>query len=544
MGNQQNFPMSIQHYNTNASILGYSNTIEEWNYTFFQQQKFIENMNLIVRRYDLHERREMITAQIPQDLAYFHKNFVPLHVLDEEFTKISHYLIHDTHIDEDGSQILLCAHILGGLCGRCTIVNGDHHEASVLHTAVFANSGQRKSTVNERLCAPVMDLQKKLKGECQPVMGMVSKRLINSLPHKHAKDIIKDINFDDRNSVLNAIEKANKADQFYNNLNINANNPPNILITNVTPYQLAQLMQENGEMQILASAEPDGLENLIFRKNAELVLKSYGQEPYLYSSARKRIELQHPTLNVAILGQLSSAVKLYSSPLLNSRGNTARILPSVNLGQQPKVYSTLRGNEDELYRRKITRLYEQFYTQNSDVERYCVTVEKAGGELIRDFRLELDAWGHGVASLQPWVAKLHGQALRLALAIHAWRNVDDPCGSPITKDEVEQGIFIAKCTINSAWYLYSPYGITATLDAIKIVRSFHRINGMNEQDDFIQNGTDTTKIQQRTRISRINVNNALSLLDYKGWMAVYDDGSGKFQVLPRRDFFRIPVNEL
>lgn len=306
-------------------------------------------------------------------------------------------------------------------------------------------------------------------------------------------------------------------------------------------------MEENGEAQLMASAEANGLEKLFFHKDTELILKSYGQEPYIYSNAKEHIELQHPTLNIATFGQFDVAVKLFTSPRLCNRGNISRIIPYVNTStylNKYRCYNRLYGNEDEIYMIKITKLYERFYTQDANAERYNIFVEKNGGKYIHSFMEELNNYPYNIEYLRPWVSKLHGQALRLALAFHLWENIDDPYGSPITEDEVIQGIMLAKTTINSARFLYSPHGITAALDAIKIIRSFQRINGINERRCFIQNGTDTTKIQQRTGISRININNALQYLSHFGWGVLFDDGSGKLHLLPHREFLNTQVIDL
>lgn len=189
-------------------------------------------------------------------------------------------------------------------------------------------------------------------------------------------------------------------------------------------------------------------------------------------------------------------------------------------------------------------MFEIFHTQDASAASYTINLEGMGRQVLRNLREEMAEWNHGLAQLRPWVSKLHGQALRLALAIHLWLNVDDPYGSPITDAEMLWGVEIAKNTVNSAFLLHSPYGLKAVFDAKKIIESYQRITGICEQDNFLQNGTDSRRVQQRIGGNRIEINNALQLLSWKGWVALYDDGSGNFRVLPRLDFFCINITEL
>lgn len=389
-----------------------------------------------------------------------------------------------------------------------------------------------------------MAFEDKLKMNHNTQSGSFSKEMIRNIPKQHIKKILADVEFDNPESICKVLEKAKGYDTFYSSLQEQIKTPPNISVTDVTQYKLAIMMKDNGEAQFMASGEGDGLEKLLLHKNTELALKSYGQEAYTYASAKATIELRHPALNIAVFCQLGVANKLFSSPKLCNRGNISRIMPYLNLGNPINVNNYLQGDEGGIYESKIIRLLQKFYTRDGGARRYVVLLDNSASKSINDFRAQLDAWAHGLATFRPWVAKLHGQALRLALAIHLWNNADDPCSSPINQDEIIWGINIARNTVNSAFFLHSPYGLSATLDAIKIIHSLQRITGSYEQDNFIRNGTDSRRIQQRTGINRISINYALNLLSWRGWVAIYDDGSGNLQVLPHYNFFKISVKEL
>ena len=533
------------NYLINTQLLQTVNPILEWNSLYKQYKEYTAIMNTYYAQVDIYQRRERMSVYQPADLIFFGNKLDDIFSDQSyDFTRVSYHVVDDTSIDVDCAQLFLCTHILAAAWGRFTVINRKHRESSVIHALGIANSGQRKSVVNERLSAPIMAFEDKLKMEHNTQSGSFSKEMIRNIPKLHIKKLLADVDFDNPKSVYKALAKAKDYDTFYSNLQEQIKTPPNISVTDVTQYKLAMIMKDNGEAQLMVSAEGDGLDKLLLHKNTELVLKSYGQEAYIYASAKAKTELRHPALNIAVFCQFGLANKLFSSPILCNRGNISRILPYVNLGNSINVNNYLQGDEDAIYESKITKLLQKFYTRDGGAKRYVVMLDNSASKSINDFRAQLDAWAHGLVTFRPWVAKLHGQAMRLALAIHLWNNGDDPCNSPINQDEMNWGIKIAQNTVNSAYFLHSPYGLTATLDALKIIHSFQRITGHYEQDNFIRNGTDSRRIQQRTGLNRISINYALNLLSWRGWVAIYDDSSGNLQVLPHHNFFKLIAREI
>lgn len=296
-------------------------------------------MNSICQQQDIYNRRAFISRYIPRNLIELgeesNRSIMGARY-DHDFIRITNFMANDTCISLDCAELLMCVHILAAAWGRCIVQDGEQREAPVIHAFGIANSGQRKSAVNDKLCAPALAYEAKLKGVNSAENGPISREMIKSLPRSHVKKFIAEIDFANPASLLEAVDKSKQWDSFYIDLNRRVKATPNINVTDVTPHQLAKIMQENGEAQLMASPEPGGLEKFLLHSNMDLALKAYGQEPYSYHSARAQIELRKPALNIAVFGQPRLALKIYSSSRLLNRGSLARIMPYINPPCQPK----------------------------------------------------------------------------------------------------------------------------------------------------------------------------------------------------------------
>lgn len=137
-----------------------------------------------------------------------------------------------------------------------------------------------------------------------------------------------------------------------------------------------------------------------------------------------------------------------------------------------------------------------------------------------------------------WLAKLHGQAARLAFAIHVWNSPTEPQKSPISKREVEQAILIAEACKHGAQFLFSPHGLKAMEDAKRIVTMLKKKRDAGDMARFYDKGTCITDIQQRTGMKRIDIYPAVQYLEKRNWLTYIDDGSGNWPILPHKDFYR------
>lgn len=163
--------------------------------------------------------------------------------------------------------------------------------------------------------------------------------------------------------------------------------------------------------------------------------------------------------------------------------------------------------------------------------RYQVGVTPEALTLIHSFEEEVrnEVISSMPEAAEPWLRKAHGQAVRFAWDIHAW-NSDQPHLCSITEEEMRQGIDLVRANFPHVKYAYDPCGLVAYSVAQKILESLYRITDRWEQDKLIDDGIDSTTIQQRIGVKSKEVNNALQLLDRHNYLVVYDDASNNLKI--------------
>ena len=159
-------------------------------------------------------------------------------------------------------------------------------------------------------------------------------------------------------------------------------------------------------------------------------------------------------------------------------------------------------------------------------------------ELIKNFEnhIRINEIQNAPEAALPCMLKAHGQAVRFAWDIHAWNN-EQPHLSPISAEEMQVGIDLARASFSHIKYAYSPTGLVAYSVARKIIESLVRIDEIWEQNKLITDGIDSTTLQQRIGCKSKEVNNALRLLETYNYLAIYDDATNNLKVILHPSFY-------
>ena len=340
-----------------------------------------------------------------------------------------------------------------------------------------------------------------------------------------------------------ALQKAiDEAAQFNLVLAQGAEAPPRVqlLVDKGTPFQLAATLSEQGECQGCITAEGNMIASKMVSspEAANLFLQGHTQEPYVYENSKMRIELAHPALPMVNLVQPIVASNFYSNETLNKTGVTARFVPYFYKDATPDLQVSSTGVPIEAYDVKIIQLLQLFHTQDRNAPRYQVGVTPEALTLIHSFEEEVrnEVISSMPEAAEPWLRKAHGQAVRFAWDIHAW-NSDQPHLCSITEEEMRQGIDLVRANFPHVRYAYDPCGLVAYSVAQKILESLYRITDRWEQDKLIDDGIDSTTIQQRIGVKSKEVNNALQLLDRHNYLVVYDDASNNLKIALHTYFY-------
>lgn len=192
----------------------------------------------------------------------------------------------------------------------------------------------------------------------------------------------------------------------------------------------------------------------------------------------------------------------------------------------------------EMYEQKIIQMLETYYTQDSNAVRYKVSYTDEASRLVLEFEHEI--MQQHISSMpktaEPCLRKLHGQAARFAWGIHAWNN-DTPHASPVTAEEMTQGISICRYSLPHIKYAYDPCGLQAYEDAIKIVEKLFEVNMFTVFDGVSSDHLDSRTIQQRVRLNAERVDNALRLLERHNALRIIDSGTRKNIIVLHPNFY-------
>lgn len=434
--------------------------------------------------------------------------------------------------------------------GRVDIQVDDGWVESTSLMIVQANKpGTQKSRLISQLRKPFDDFLDAKQGELEKELPSDATKLLKStldkkLRAKLAKII--DENGITPEQVKRCYEEAKNQTQatadFDKTLNIVM---PRVLVDTTSPYSLCKILSEQGESCGCLTAEGDLINSLLLKKNRNIafVNKLYNQEPYETSTARNNLSLKHPAFSMVNFIQPSLMTKLFTDSELNELGTTARLLPFFH-GQGPfqqrcSPFSFSRASS--LYRNAIERLLSLYHSQDTNATRYKVGLEVSAIEELEKFRQEVSFYLQGVNDRKSESAyrKLHGQAVRLAWAIHAW-NYDQPHTTPITRKEIEQAIHLCRILAMHIGYAYSPTGLQAYEDAIKIIQNLKKVNFPMRNGSLGQEYTDSRTIQSRTHVKAEQVNNALELLHNCNWIRIIDNGK-RSNIIIRNPYLVIAI---
>lgn len=287
----------------------------------------------------------------------------------------------------------------------------------------------------------------------------------------------------------------------------------------------------------ICSSESDGIEELISKDTLELLIKGYGQEAYSRSSGNKSFYIPKVNINILVAAQPTFITKIISSEKLLSKGLPARWIILLNESIHtifiPDNIMEIKKN----FYYSINKFIKMFYTHSVNSKKFDVEVSQEGYSILSEFQEELKNNALD-QSLKSWIAKLPGKAVRIALALHAWRHKDKLLQHHINKEDMKYAVYLAKVALSHAKFIFSPNGYLAQVNAIKIYESLLRITSDTERISLLRQGINSTELAQRTKLRKNEIIPALQFLESCNLIATWDDGGSKIHVVPRYDFFQ------
>ena len=211
--------------------------------------------------------------------------------------------------------------------GRFIVDTGTWTELTTLYLATFAEPGERKSQVSEKVIKPLMDFERRLRKEKAHEVEMANEK--RALEFQRLESLRRKIaNGKNGSSDLQAEYHATQErliscpEQFL----------PRLLVGDVTPEALARTMAE--QKGTLAVIQPEGglIANLNGRysdgmANLDLVNQAYGAEPvHVTRQGRPDIYIERPHMAIALNVQPAVFREMSGSAAMTQKGFLDRFL--------------------------------------------------------------------------------------------------------------------------------------------------------------------------------------------------------------------------
>lgn len=413
--------------------------------------------------------------------------------------------------------------------GKVKIVvdrNKDWYEWLNIYSIQFADSGTRKSLVYEKLKAPFEEFEnsnyrevgESEKKDTQKFMKLVKKRMMN--------DLLKDKDLRNIDDIVNTCkEYLAYNSELESSLEIE-DTFKRILISKYTYSGLIKFLKNNNCFCAFLDAESDHFFRNIEKTRDEL-LKLYTHESICYDNYNKSYVLKSPSACISIYGHLNMIKNFHLKKEYIEDGLVGRFMPWLtNKGRISQ--NTYEPNTKDIYSQKMKHLISMFATS----EEKTLGIDLAAQNYIYSFLENNKDWIEYRCNQRSWRAKFIGNAIRIAAALHVYRNYKDPCSSYVNTEEIIFAINTALKCNDHFEFLISRIGYQAYVNACKIIESYDKPN------DYILNlkihdpaqGICTRDICQRTHFCKEDVNNALAYLALRNRVCLGDDGSGNFKV--------------
>lgn len=404
-----------------------------------------------------------------------------------------------------------------------------------LYLFIAKNSGERKSALLELLKSPLLNhmTQKNICFKNKSGFNVDKSQIVkykkareNEIFSSHIKKISK--NGETQSSMSELMNTLENLNRDMSPMLEAENKPMDLFWDTSTLLGLIKKIYNQGEATALMEPEPSILFSKAFKeKNLTTLLdKAYKGESYGYETSVSSIRIEKPSINILLMIQTEFLYDLYEDNFYKNSGFLPRILPIFGSSFIPleekstgNSKATLICNYMRKYEDKITNLLELSYTQDRNRKFFEITCNDDAINLIKKFEYtNSSAIKNGQYShMIPFMKKLHGHAVRIAGAIHAWNN-PQPDEVPITSKEMEAGIALATIARDHANHVFNTELKQTKKYAIKILNYLVRQDWKHSRPFIL-----ATHLQQYIRgLNKATCYPALNFLEQHNYICQYE----------------------
>jgi len=375
-------------------------------------------------------------------------------------------------------------------------VKSGYQEPLCFWTVTALDSGNRKSSVLEKITAPLNEWEKNKRLEIEP---------------QRQEAITRQKNQESRIKILRAqFSRADASDserieaEIINLEMYPIEIPiiPQLWAQDVTPEHLGTLMNINNERMAILSAEggifdimggrySNGLSNL------DLFLQAHsGDSVRVDRGSRDPVYLDKPALSLGLSPQPDVLRSLAEKQGFRGRGLLARfqyLLPKSKLGYRKLTSEPVPEEIEKKYQNLIYKLLDIELAENKfDASKvpYIIKLSQKAYDRWFDFSKEVEKdlrEGGRFEHITDWAGKFPGMTARIAGLLHCAENPDQPWKGKINFDLMERSIKIALFLSDHALVAFELIGADKTfVQARKIWRwvERHRHQSFSKRDCF------------------------------------------------------------
>lgn len=377
---------------------------QDFNFRFETHERFLGHIDQMDRRDTIRRIQETVSMSRRFPLIPYLDGEQILNDLPPGLFETACAFSELSGLDHNGMVLAILGATSLATYGRPVIlIDEDFRERTVFMQFHMSETGTRKSLAKDTLCEPFRGFHA-VASACMDESNLrnaYGRQYGNMLAKKNATMLIRklcgenglpsDADFDElKDGIESAIMfQMNIVNEYPHLMKVV------ILFDSISKAQLCKLLQSQGECMGSITSEADMVKLLTKSTNDDfrkLVLRCYGQKPYMHSTAHSTTDLSHPALVLVCFVQPCEARKLYTSPLLKDVGILERIIPyfysapsfTVNNDVNSGHPASVKSDAIRVYSAKMLALLEQYYTQDSHAPQITVEMTPEARRLVKE----------------------------------------------------------------------------------------------------------------------------------------------------------------
>ena len=409
----------------------------------------------------------------------------PTDVFPEPVQRFVNALAESTETPPELPAMMVQSVLATGCQGKYRVrIKNDYFEPTNLWTCCTLPSGSRKTAVLTKATAPLVEWERRERARIEPE---VKRAESEAKTLQGRADTLRRNAAKEKGPMKLDILTQEVAD-------LEARIPvvpslPQLWTSDVTPENLATIMDDNDERMALLSDEGGIFETMAGRyskgtPNLDVYLQGHAGSPVRVNrGSRPSVLLECPTLTIGLTPQPDVVRTLTDKPGFRGRGLLGRflyVMPKSNLGQRTGETDPVPDTVKNDYHGIVTAMLDLPWNVNDKGER-CAYVLRLSQEAFASWRKFSQAVevamapGGTFAHMTDWAGKFPGAMTRIAAVLHVARHaLEEPWQHDIAQADMDAALRMGKALAQHALIAFDAMGADSALDSARILFAWIR----------------------------------------------------------------------